>query len=111
MDIKQKPPQIQLPTVYLSSLQLDLHNEWDVHLVYLILRSTFSERNLLQMISSKHLNAPRFEVVLIYVCQHAVSWQLQALRGEAPHPENDCFNFILTLKVEDIRNQSLNGLR
>lgn len=110
MDIKQKPPQIQFLTVYLSSLQLDLH-KWDVRLAYFISRSTFSERNLLQFISSKYLNAPRFEEVLIYVCRHLVSWQLQALRGEVPHPENDCFNFILTLKVEDIRNLSLNGSR
>lgn len=47
MDIKQKPLQIQFPTVYLSSLQLDLHNDWDAHLAYFILRSTFSEGNLL----------------------------------------------------------------
>lgn len=47
MDIKQKPPQIQFPTVCLSSLQLDLHNEWDARLAYFIPRSTFSERNLL----------------------------------------------------------------
>lgn len=33
-------------------------------------KSTFSERILLQLISSKYLNAPRFEEVLIYVCQH-----------------------------------------
>lgn len=37
---------------------------------------TFTERKLLQLISSKSLRAPRFEEVLTDVCQRLVSWQL-----------------------------------